>query len=82
MAATDRSVDEVPVRPMTEAIHSQGSSLMLVGHLPFLDRLANLLVTGNTETTVISFHNAGIVCLEEEDGHWSVSWAVTPELVS
>ena len=70
------------VRPTTEAIHSQGGSLMLVGHLPFLDRLANLLVTGNPETTVIRFHNAGIVCLVEEDGRWSVSWAVTPELLN
>ncbi len=70
------------VHPMTEAIHSQGGSLMLVGHLPFLDRLANVLVTGNTETTVICFHNAGIVCLAEEDGHWSVSWVLTPELLN
>ena len=69
------------VHPMIEAIHRQDGSLMLVGHLPFLGRLASMLVAGNTETTVIRFQNAGIVYLAEEDGHWSVSWVVTPELL-
>lgn len=54
---------------------------MLVGHMPFLARLAGLLVAGNPETEVVRFQNGGIVCLEGEGGRWRVRWAVVPDLV-
>jgi len=54
---------------------------MLVGHLPFLDRLTNLLVTGDAERSVVRFQMGGIVCLVREDQDWAVSWMVTPALL-
>ena len=54
---------------------------MLVGHLPFLSRLAGLLVTGNSEVQVVRFCNAGIVCLLNEKGNWFINWVMTPELL-
>ncbi len=53
-----------------------------VGHLPFLSRLAGFLVTGNPEIHVVRFLNAGIVCLKGEQGRWSVSWVMTPDLLT
>jgi phosphohistidine phosphatase len=57
------------------------ANAMLVGHLPFLSRLAGFLVTGNPEIQVVRFCNAGIVCLIEEQGSWSIKWVMTPDLL-
>ena len=58
------------------------SGLMLVGHLPFMERLASLLVTGSPEPPVIAFQNSGIVCLNrgELSPNWVIRWALVPSL--
>jgi phosphohistidine phosphatase len=55
---------------------------MLVGHLPFMERLAAALVTGTAEKTVIKFQNGGIVCLEQdpESGFWFIKWTLMPRI--
>ena len=70
------------VEPIADALRNETRNLMLVGHLPFLDRLASLLVTGNPETSVIKFQTASVVCLELEEQKWRLAWMVSPELVS
>lgn len=55
--------------------------LMLVGHLPHLERLASLLLCGDPETDMVRFFNGGIVCLEGGDRGWTVRWAIPPSLV-
>jgi phosphohistidine phosphatase len=56
--------------------------LMLVGHLPFMERLAALLVTGSIDKPVIRFQNSGIVCLDRDEGStsWIIRWALVPKL--
>lgn len=56
--------------------------LMLVGHLPFMERLAAWLVTGSAERPVFRFQNGGIVCLRRvpEAGHWVLVWALMPRI--
>lgn len=43
------------------------TSLALVGHLPFLDRLAGLLVAGDPDMHVVAFRNGGLVHLVTTD---------------
>ena len=62
-------------------ILDEHEAVMLVGHLPFLSRLASLLVAGNHEAGIIRFQQAGIVCLSREDGKWAVNWVMPPELL-
>lgn len=70
------------VKPVAQALAAETGSVMLVGHLPFLSRLAGRLVAGNAERTVVRFQMGGIACLErDEAGHWAVAWAVTPDLL-
>jgi phosphohistidine phosphatase len=71
------------VRPMAELLDRESRPLMLVGHRPFLDRLAGLLLVGDSGRTVVQFEKGGIVCLERdaESGSWAVVWALTPELI-
>jgi len=56
--------------------------LMLVGHLPFMERLASFLVTGAVDQPVLRFQNSGIVCLDKDAGsnHWSIRWTLFPRI--
>ena len=55
---------------------------MIVGHMPFVSRLATLLLTGYESPPVVTFVNAGIVCLERtDDNRWQLEWSVTPDLL-
>lgn len=62
-------------------VQEDNRDVVLVGHLPHLQRLASLLLTGNPEAGIVRFSNGGVVCLGREDGHWSVRWSVPPDLV-
>lgn len=55
--------------------------LMLVGHLPYLSRLASLLTLGDPEKEVVRFSMGGVVCLVRKDDDWSIGWALVPQLV-
>jgi phosphohistidine phosphatase len=56
--------------------------IMLVGHMPHLSRLTSLLLAGDPETSVVQFHNAGIVCLERDiDLVWRLDWVVIPRIM-
>jgi hypothetical protein len=52
---------------------------MVVGHLPFLGKLAALLVRGNEEREIVEFHFGSVVCIEQRDeGKWRVAWMIRP----
>jgi len=53
---------------------------MVVGHLPFMERLVSYLVSGSPETQVVKFQNSGIVCLDTEIDSQSffIRWALFP----
>lgn len=61
-----------------ERIQSIQEDLMLVGHLPHLERLAALLLCGDSERKVINFQMAGVVCLKRTGTTWGVEWIITP----
>jgi phosphohistidine phosphatase len=69
------------VRAVAEELKEHEGSLMLVCHLPFMSRLTGLLVAGDPEREVVRFQNAGVVCLGELEGRWSVEWVVVPRLI-
>ncbi len=75
------------INPMDDVASLAGAlqpqaDLMLVGHLPFLERLASFLITGSSDRRVFRFQNGGIVCLDREDGDdgWFIKWALMPEI--
>jgi len=69
------------VAPLAQEVRSR-PNLMLVGHLPFLDRLTTYLILGKTAPTLFRFQNAGIVCLDldEENGQWGIVWTLMPHV--
>jgi len=58
-------------------------SVMLVGHLPFMEKLAAGLVTGSTARPILRFQNGGIVCLGIYPGtsrDWVIQWTLMPQV--
>jgi len=64
---------------------SMNTDVMLVGHLPHLQRLAGLLICGDPGRKAIHFRNGGVVCLqknglEKEKTGWTLLWQINPTL--
>ena len=61
---------------------SGAENIMLVGHLPFMERLVSYLITGSMNRSVVKFQNGGIVRLDRapETGFWFVKWTLMPEI--
>ena len=57
-------------------------NIMLVGHLPFVERLTSLLITGSADKPVFKFQNGGIVCLntDPDKDSWVIRWALMPKI--
>lgn len=72
------------IEPFARSIEAD-SDLMVVGHLPFLQRLLSFLTTGSEDIQVYQFQNSGIVCLDcnkETDGslNWFIKWTLNPNI--
>ena len=60
----------------------QQENMMLVGHLPFMERLVAYLIIGTVEPPLIKFQNGGIVCLDQDQENkiWFIKWTVMPKI--
>ena len=66
----------------TENLAKSIKDIMLVGHLPHLQKLAALLLFQDENKTTIKFQNSGILCLERDDSSaWSLEWMVVPQVL-
>jgi len=70
-------LDDVSIFAST--LHNE-EDIMVVGHLPFMERLVAHLVTGSSDKAVIKFQNSGVICLDTEDASdsWVIRWALFP----
>ena len=60
-------------------------NVMVVGHMPFMERLVSFLTTGSENIRVYKFQNSGIVCLDMERGEdnkqdWFIKWTLNPAI--
>jgi len=57
-------------------------NVMLVGHLPFMERITSYLITGSIDQPLIKFQNSGIVCLDKDPGTqgWVIKWTLMPNI--
>jgi phosphohistidine phosphatase len=72
-----KAMDDVV--PVAEELDSE-SDVMLVGHLPFMEKLASYLITGKQDARVVKFRNGGIVCLDRDERGWYLKWTLLPAL--
>ena len=56
--------------------------MMLVGHLPFMQRLTSYLILGTADPPVFRFQNGGIVCMDrvEDSQNWIIQWTLMPNI--
>ena len=70
------------VEPIKRELEQGNSNAMIVGHLPFLGRLAALLLTGNSDNEVVAFQLSCVVNLNRDDaGRWKLEWMIVPKLL-
>ena len=82
------SVKEVEgLKPMDDvaafaAALNPDTNTLLVGHLPFMERMTAYLVTGSIDKPVFKFQNGGIVCLDQdsETKSWVIIWSLMPKI--
>ena len=71
-----------PVQPLVDRLREEKKDVMLVGHLPHLNSLANALLGLKPGKGLIRFRMGGCVCLESDDsGNWAICWMLTPDLL-
>lgn len=69
------------VQSMVEILEDQTQPVMIVSHLPFLDRLVSQLVTGKLNASVVQFQAGGVVALVRENNDWAISWVISPDQI-
>lgn len=70
-----------PVQPVAEEIARQKKDLLIVGHLPFLEKLTALLMCNDEDRPCSIFYHSGIVCLEQTAQGWNFAWFLTPQML-
>jgi phosphohistidine phosphatase len=69
------------VHSMVEILINQTQPVMLVSHLPFLDRLVGQLVTGKQNDSMVQFQAGSVVALVRENSDWTISWLISPDQI-
>lgn len=63
-----------PVALVADMINVSNKNIMIVGHLPFLAKLASLLITGVEDREVVSFKPGKLFTLEKTGPTWTLEW--------
>jgi phosphohistidine phosphatase len=56
-------------------IESFTEPVVLVTHLPLVERLASVLISGSPEVPVLAFSTGTIAAIGKEDGGWKLAWS-------
>ncbi|HEY9080317.1 phosphohistidine phosphatase SixA [Magnetovibrio sp.] len=63
-----------------------GGDLMVVGHMPFMAKMAARCLTGSENGMAVAFEPGTVVCLEriddsETSGGWALNWMQRPSML-
>jgi phosphohistidine phosphatase len=57
-------------------------NIMIVGHLPHLQRLSSLLLCQDEHKKVVEFQKGCVLCLfKDESGIWTTKWMLVPQII-
>ena len=62
-----------PIEPILDRIED---GVMIVGHLPYLQKLSGHLIAHDQDATVVKFTQGKLICLEQVDGRFAVDWGI------
>ncbi len=64
-------------------INNLNQNVMLVGHLPYMAKLASLFLCGNKDNKAVNFEMGCILCLrQEDDQNWTTDWIIKPRMIN
>ena len=66
------------VEKLPEEILAFNKDIMIIGHLPFLQKLASRLLVGPEKSEIIAFKNSGVASLDYDE-KWKIDWLASPE---
>jgi len=71
-----------PVDRWSKDLTFRNGDIMLVGHLPFMSKLAGMLLNGDEMSEPIRFRYSCIACFEKNDlNRWTLNWVIIPDLI-
>jgi len=71
------------INPLLKDLSKVDGDIMVVGHMPFLGRLASELLSGSEAANTVRFRQGGILCLNyDKDTGWQIEWMITPDVLT
>jgi phosphohistidine phosphatase len=55
------------------------TAALYVGHLPHLEKLVSMLITGKEAPAILEFQNSAVVCLNKNEDVYKILWYITPQ---
>ena len=68
-------------RVFADVLRSQIGQLLVVSHLPFLERLSGELLFQMPDQQMIQFFPGSMLCLKRTDMDWHIKWFLHPDLI-
>ncbi len=68
--------------PLLDDLKTEPQTVLLVGHLPFMETLISMMCTGSLDHKILSLSAGTLVCMDksESDTFWSIQWMINPQL--
>jgi len=71
------------VKILKDELSGTAADIIIVSHMPFVSRLASLLLTNSESAEPVAFRQGGIVALSRaEPENWQLDWMLTPQLLA
>ena len=71
-----------PADKILAEVESSGKDIMIVGHMPFVDKIASLALIRAEFPEIVFFEMGGVVAMEKRIGEkWKLVFMLIPELV-
>ncbi len=77
--ATGLAPTDAP-EPWAALLEHDREDTLLVAHLPFVSRLASLLLSGDAQRTRFAFASGACLALQRSGSLWAVQWMLDPVL--
>jgi len=66
---------------LLHSAETAGGDLMVVGHMPFMAKMAARCLTGSEGGLSVAFEPGAVVCLERTEDRWVLNWMQRPSLL-
>ncbi|MDD4178815.1 MAG: phosphohistidine phosphatase SixA [Candidatus Margulisbacteria bacterium] len=70
-----------PIGEAVKALNRSDEDIIIIGHLPFLQKLLSYLLTGEEKKELVKFVNGSVLFLELGQFGWQMEWLVSPSVI-